>query len=56
MTRVVEQAAEAGGGRVQPGVAGEDVLRVRIGPVLAHEGEHGRQVRGTRGARDDAGP
>ena len=56
MARVLEQPAEAGGGRVQPGVAGEDVLGVRVGPVLADEREHGGQVVGTRGARDDAGP
>ena len=44
------------GGGVQPGVAAEDVLGVRVGTVLADEREHGGQVRDTRGAREHAGP
>jgi hypothetical protein len=53
VTRVLQQAAEPGGGGVQPGVAGEDILRERISPVLPHESQHGGQVVGTRDARDD---
>ncbi len=56
VARVLEETAEAGRRRVQPGVPGEDVLGMRIGPVLPDERQHGGQVVGTRGARDDAGP
>ena len=47
-----EQPAEAGARR-RPGAvcAGEDVLGVRVGAVLADQREHGGQVVGTRGAR-----
>jgi hypothetical protein len=55
MTRVVEQSAESGGG-VQTTVPGEDVLRVGVGPVLAHQREDGGQVGRTRRARHHAGP
>jgi hypothetical protein len=56
MTRVVEQSAESGGAGVQAAVPGEDVLRVGVGPVLAHQREDGGQVGGTRRARHHAGP
>jgi hypothetical protein len=54
--RVGEQPAEAGGGRGTRGLTGQHPLGVRLGAVLAHEGEDDGQVGGTRGARRDAGP
>jgi hypothetical protein len=54
VTGVLEQSAESGRRGVQPGVAGEDVLRVCVGAVLAHERQDGRQVARPRRARDDA--
>jgi hypothetical protein len=51
VVRVLEQPVEARGRRVQAGVPGEDVLGVRVGAVLAHEGEHRRQIGDSRRAR-----
>jgi hypothetical protein len=52
--RILEQPAEPGGGGVEPGVAGQDVLGVRVGAVLADERQDGGQVGRARCARDDA--
>jgi hypothetical protein len=56
MTGVLEQPAETRRRRVQAGVAGQDVLGVGVGAVLADQREDGGQVLGTRRARRDAGP
>ena len=56
MPRIVEQPAESRRGGVQPGMAGEDVLGVRVGAVLTDEREHGGQVGSMRDSGDHAGP
>ena len=51
-----EQPPKADGGRGAGGLTGQHPLGLGVGAVLAHQGEHGGQVCGTRGARRDAGP
>jgi hypothetical protein len=55
VTRVLQEPTETGGRGVQPGVAGEDVLGVRVRAVLTDERQHGRQIGGMRRARHHAG-